>query len=108
MAALLGPAIVAVCLASAGAAQACPSSSYGAKNQADEQTRVEREAAATSVESTDCPYAKRARGDADSMSAPVKAAFTAVPAALAAFALGWRSGGRGRRRNVRTFDEFSK
>lgn len=103
-AALLGPAITAACLAVAGAAQACPSSYNSAKKQAQERAQIEQTAAA--LASTDCPYAKRG-GSAGSMSTPTKAAFAAVPAALAAFALGWRSAGR-RRRGIRTSEEVSK
>jgi hypothetical protein len=99
------PAITVACLASAGAAQACPSSSsYKSKRAAEERVAAAQAATDESMSaSIDCPYSKRSRP----MSTESKVALAAVPAALAAFAMGWRSGGRRRRAN-RPFDETTK
>jgi hypothetical protein len=99
--ALLWPALVAACLASAGAAQACPSSSsYNAKRAADE--RAAAQPAADARATIDCPYSRRKAG---SLFDSPALALAAVPTALGAFALGWRSGGR---RRFRLFDGASK
>ncbi|HEU4411118.1 MAG TPA: hypothetical protein VFS43_38045 [Polyangiaceae bacterium] len=105
-AAWLLPAITAACLASAGAAQACPSSSYyNSKKAAEERAMAQpaAQAAADEGASIDCPYSKRSRP----MSTSSKLALAAAPAAVAAFALGWRSGAR-RRRSNHLFDETTK
>jgi hypothetical protein len=100
--ALLWPALVAACLASAGAAQACPSSSsYNAKRAAEE--RAAAQPAADAKATIDCPYSSR-RKASSLFDSPVLA-LVAVPTALGAFALGWRSGGR---RRFRLFDGASK
>ncbi|HEU4533933.1 MAG TPA: hypothetical protein VFS00_07440 [Polyangiaceae bacterium] len=93
--ALLWPALAAACLASAGVAQACPSSSYNSRKAAEERAAALQ--AADTQATVDCPYSKR--GKASPFSSPSTLAFAAVPAALGAFALGWRSGGRRRSRS---------
>jgi hypothetical protein len=99
------PAITAACLASAGAAQACPSSSSYNSKKATEERAAAAAIEADGVEgaSIDCPYSKRSRP----LSTSSKVALVATPAAIAAFVLGWRSGGRRRRAN-RSFDETTK
>ncbi len=88
----LWPAITAACLASTGAAQACPSSNAKKRAAVDEQALALRANEAT----VDCPYTKR--GCERPMSTTSKIALAAAPVAFGAFVLGWRSGGR-RRRN---------
>ncbi|MCU0681959.1 MAG: hypothetical protein MUF34_06830 [Polyangiaceae bacterium] len=100
--ALVWPALVAACLASAGAAQACPSSSsYNTRKAAEE--RAAALPAADAHGTIECGY--KSRRNASSLFGSPALALVAVPTALGAFALGWRSGGR---RKFRLFGGASK